>query len=62
MFIGACGFKLKFFGLFEAEGSTTLWNEEKILLQAGDCGGQAIGFNPNLLTTDPNLTSTQLSF
>ena len=36
-YIGACGYKLSFLG-YEAEGTKTLWNEEKILLQSGNCG------------------------
>ena len=36
-FIGACGYDLGFFGV-GFSGSKTLWNEEKILLQSGDCG------------------------
>jgi len=35
-FIGACGFDLSFLG-FGYSAKKTLWQEEKILLQSGDC-------------------------
>jgi len=44
-YIGACGYQLSFLGLIGYEGSKTLWNEEEILLQSGDCGGDPIGFS-----------------
>lgn len=36
-FIGAIGCKLDFFGYFGATIKKTLWQEEKVLLKAGDC-------------------------
>lgn len=36
-FIGACGLDISFAKIFKYSKSHTLWNHEKILLQAGDC-------------------------
>jgi len=35
-FIGACGLNLSFLG-FNYNANTVLWQEEKVLLQSGDC-------------------------
>jgi len=37
-YIGACGYDFSILG-YEKKGIKTLWNEEEILLQSGDCGG-----------------------
>ena len=43
-FIGACGYNLKFLGL-GLDGNLTLWKEEKVLLQSGDCPDGGLRIN-----------------